>query len=741
MKKALSFLFVLSMAFAAGGPAFAASLKEASVTRTINDVRLLPEGRQPSPAKVGDRVTGSTAVSTGADSRAELEFPDRTLTRLGSNTVFRIDQADRTLNLEKGVLLLQVPKQVGGAKVRTAAVTAAVTGTSLLFEFLVGGFIKIIVLEGLVDVFPTGFPSRFRTLQPGDMIIMKADATEIPLPVQVDLERLKKTSKLLDESEFGPPLNDKQFRDALEDQAGKLKDGELQKTAFQIDGRGTLVTLDRETQLNLFRNFVIRDGQPGGNGPGRNPPGNGPGPNGGGNGNGPPPGPPGGRPPGGSPFRGIPPHFSGRTILNETSTVVTNPHVTAYNIPPGQTVGAVATAEGIVYDGLRDGLLQHLVFGMTNVTSPSLQPEINARGEAALFKFEDLFINGTPDFGSAYLGSGEEFSSTSSIITHLILASQNNIRIGANSQFPDQTIPAEAGGNATPPTEGAPILDLNGSGLDSVVLVSGEGHVFVRGGITGYNQDLALIAQSLFSDIYVENNIDLYSGATVDPHNLALIAGRDVNVTNVAEVSADNVRIEAGRDVNVTASHVTANQHRVDVTAGRHINITNSSTLRALISDPAAFVSLLSHGGDVNVSNSTLEAKDVEIQAALGNINLAGITASTENFKARTFGANGWINIGGNSISASGLLKLYAEGLNGGVRFTDNTTLDSPDIHIAGKTVEISNTKSVEVTRGAPSLKVFTDNPQFNTSGKGSFTTGGSPIGVSHQPFGNRGPF
>ena len=50
----------------------AAPLKKAAVTRVVNDVKLLPEQKSPVPAKIGDEVTGKTAVTTGVKSRAEL---------------------------------------------------------------------------------------------------------------------------------------------------------------------------------------------------------------------------------------------------------------------------------------------------------------------------------------------------------------------------------------------------------------------------------------------------------------------------------------------------------------------------------------------------------------------------------------------------------------------------------------------------------------------------------------------
>jgi hypothetical protein len=131
MKKILPVLVLIL----SSGTSFPAVFKEAEVTRTINDVRVLPDQSPAYAAKPGQIISGKTSVATGVQSRAELRFPDKTITRLGANTTFRLEEGTRNIDLDRGVILLQVPKQMGGATVRTAAVTAAVTGTTLLVEY------------------------------------------------------------------------------------------------------------------------------------------------------------------------------------------------------------------------------------------------------------------------------------------------------------------------------------------------------------------------------------------------------------------------------------------------------------------------------------------------------------------------------------------------------------------------------------------------------------------------------
>ncbi len=114
----------------------------------IRDVKLLPGKDAARPAKISDEVRDGTAVRTGVDSRAELTFTDQTLARLGANTIFTFNEGTRDLELGGGAMLLQVPKNAGGAKIKTALVTAAITGTTIMLEYHANAFIKFIVLEG-----------------------------------------------------------------------------------------------------------------------------------------------------------------------------------------------------------------------------------------------------------------------------------------------------------------------------------------------------------------------------------------------------------------------------------------------------------------------------------------------------------------------------------------------------------------------------------------------------------------
>ncbi len=124
---ALGFAFyALAMPWAYGVQPFTS----ATVTRLENQVTLgTHNGGKERPAALHDVVQAETYLFTQDKSRAELEFPDHSIVRVGQNTVFSFDAASRTLSLEKGAMLFYVPPGSGGGNIKTPSLTAAITGT------------------------------------------------------------------------------------------------------------------------------------------------------------------------------------------------------------------------------------------------------------------------------------------------------------------------------------------------------------------------------------------------------------------------------------------------------------------------------------------------------------------------------------------------------------------------------------------------------------------------------------
>jgi hypothetical protein len=206
LRTIFSALFALA---AAAALVQAAPLKEARVTQVINDVRILPGQAEAKPAVVNDEVREGTAVRTGIESRSELTFADLSIARLGANTIFSFDQGQRSVELGGGAILLRVPKDSGGARIKTAAVTAAITGTTVMAEYncedtrqnriqsrCPDADFKFIVLEGSMRVCKTGGARECVDLGPGQML---AGSIDEPLgePIDIDLARLLDTSLLI----------------------------------------------------------------------------------------------------------------------------------------------------------------------------------------------------------------------------------------------------------------------------------------------------------------------------------------------------------------------------------------------------------------------------------------------------------------------------------------------------------------------------------------------------------------
>jgi hypothetical protein len=175
----------------------AAQRKEARVTRVVRDVNLLAPHAAARPAHLNDNVAEGSAVRTGGDSRAELTFADLTITRIGANSMFSFEDNGRNVNVENGAILLRVPTDSGGARIRSSALTVGITGTTVMFEHHRSTFTKLIVLEGRSEAWLTKYPGKRVRVRGGQMLVVKAGATQLPEPVDIDVDRLLRTATLI----------------------------------------------------------------------------------------------------------------------------------------------------------------------------------------------------------------------------------------------------------------------------------------------------------------------------------------------------------------------------------------------------------------------------------------------------------------------------------------------------------------------------------------------------------------
>lgn len=186
---------ILTLGLCAALAAHAADLRESTLVQVVNEVKLIPANAAEKDARANDAVRAPDKVRTGARSRAELQAPDKTLTRLGANTVFSFEQSGRTLNLEKGSVLFHSPTGRGGGTIKSAGASAAVLGTTLIVAASADGGFKCVLLEGKGKItLPNG---KSKTLEAGDMVYVPAGAQDFGATVKVDLGKLVAGSQLV----------------------------------------------------------------------------------------------------------------------------------------------------------------------------------------------------------------------------------------------------------------------------------------------------------------------------------------------------------------------------------------------------------------------------------------------------------------------------------------------------------------------------------------------------------------
>jgi len=177
-------------------------LKQAKFTQVVNTVDILSASdKSLHPVAINDSFKMPDVLCTGANSRAELVAEDKTITRVGANTVFCFDPANRTIDLRYGSLLFHSPVGKGGGTIRTASATAAVLGTTIIVSCTANGGFKLLDLEGETEIrFLSGLQEH---LEPGQMTFILPGGTASPIIV-FRLDNQTKGSTLI--NGFNQPL-------------------------------------------------------------------------------------------------------------------------------------------------------------------------------------------------------------------------------------------------------------------------------------------------------------------------------------------------------------------------------------------------------------------------------------------------------------------------------------------------------------------------------------------------------
>ena len=231
--------------------ATAADFDQAQVTQVVQDVKVLPSGASARPATVNETVHKGSAVQTGTQSRSELTFQDKSITRLGEKTIFTVGKGGRTIDLGSGQFLLYVPKNSGGAKVKMGSVTAAITGTTVLGTVKPNGIVEFTVLEGTANVRLESVGQCMK-IHAGQKVTYDPISGKLGNPVDVDIKQ-QLTSPLV--ADFG------QLPSAtLINQEIQLRGRANNDLARALSASGaTIGTATPEQFLAAFDSLVVRE--------------------------------------------------------------------------------------------------------------------------------------------------------------------------------------------------------------------------------------------------------------------------------------------------------------------------------------------------------------------------------------------------------------------------------------------------------------------------------------------------
>ncbi len=651
-------LILVPVSFVSAGP-----LTEAHVTKIVNQVKLVDPTAGDRYAKLDDVVHGDLALTTGIKSRSELLFQDNTLTRLGPESYFSFKSGTRDMTLQKGTMLLQVPKGLGGAKIHTASVTAAITGTTIMMEYVPEKEIKVLVLEGTLRLSMNGRFGDSLLLTPGKMVIMPPNARRIPDPVTVDLKKVVQTSTLVNmHTKKGKQANadnvplpsmSKIETEVVRQQSGKDAH-HLVDTNLVIVGKGTNVVIgsdeliaDLTARTNVAKTNAISAA------PAPAPVTPGPTPN-------PAPTPNSNPPPTGTP----PPPPPGVYVTDNTTTIAT------------QVSSAAITTQGATYSGV-------IYNDLATNGSPSGFLFAGPSSFDNKFDFDNFYLHQFSHsavfvFDSLQLGGGIAFNLT---------GANNNVALVGNNGI----------------TNSAATINLNG--VKDILFATMSGDITLDSGISFTTNDPA---KPNFVQFYARGG-DLNIGSTFTlanstlqfaAENNAILSGGTITAKNLEVIGLLTVQFDDNANVS-DAFQLNGGDVEIGGTvAGRHgFLYGNSATINGTYTGESltANVSgnfILNGGISLNIGNRKFQVTaggTATINGTvLGNvtINANDMVFATDmtigpTFKGELTATGGDIDATGHTLSGFDQISATGNFTAAGVtanKFTIGGTLTSPSV-------------------------------------------------------------
>ena len=229
------------------------SLTESTFTEIIKQANVVAAAdKSVTPAQVNEIFRVPDLVRTGQDSRLEMTAPDKTITRVGENSVFTFEQGERNIRLEKGSVLFHPPAGVGGGTVKYGGTAAAVLGTTMICAVMSDGSFKIMLLEGKATVMLAN--GKTMVLGAGQMMIVPPNGDSFGPVTDINLAKLVPHLLLL--NGFSNPLSSMPLiEDAIRLQNEQIAAGkEFHFDSLATTGFGLDLIFDKFADISILLN-------------------------------------------------------------------------------------------------------------------------------------------------------------------------------------------------------------------------------------------------------------------------------------------------------------------------------------------------------------------------------------------------------------------------------------------------------------------------------------------------------
>ncbi|NBV21563.1 MAG: hypothetical protein EBS05_06520 [Proteobacteria bacterium] len=636
----MKFLSFLSLGLMGVSQLWGADLSQSTFSQVVKDVKVVSRANETtSTAKVNDLFKSPDLIRTGADSLAELIADDKTITRVGANTVFSFEKAGRAINLEQGSVLFHSPKGKGGGTIRSKGASAAVLGTTIVVTATEGGGFKAILLEGKGQItLPNG---DFRVLTAGQVTFVLPGSRTFGPTLNINLGKLVESSRLV--QGFEKELPSKPIIQVeIERQNTLITTGQAQDTKLLVGNKATKdeVTVVDQSLVNIAVSQKSREQL--------------------------------------------------ITEAKQRDVVIDQPQPPADNVFPAPAFAFDIRALGNVP---RSGLVAN------NITITT--PAINLSPYLAETDFTFGAQDSINILGTALEIFGTNSPGTSPNLRKVILAARNGITIAPGTSIsargvgdlqlltdagmdyhgvtfynPDGTVTLQAAGQVVLNGGGVPTMgespltqgfSVQGSGvtvLDALFCVSGAGY------LTATNGAVVLSGSRVFADtidLAAQTSL-IVSGATVSANTkISGIARQDLNATGGSfSVNQSSGTVELGAYGAGSVDGTSFTGHRITLAIGTTLSLKNATvsgtdnfaassgqdmTLQggSYASKTDGSVSFTS-GGSIAASGTTVNSA-LPIFNATDDLTLAPVTAN--GFKALAASAGRDVSVTGGSYTAA----------------------------------------------------------------------------------------